>query len=101
DRVEAGCVTVNDLVAPTADPRAPFSGWNSSGFGVTRGAEGLLEMTRLKAVVSQTAGWLPHLDPPRPGLDRLVIGLLRMSHGRSLGERWRGLRDVIAAGREK
>ncbi|MEM6654902.1 MAG: aldehyde dehydrogenase family protein [Planctomycetota bacterium] len=101
DRVEAGCVTVNDLVAPTADPRAPFGGWNSSGFGVTRGAEGLLEMTRLKAVVSQTAGWLPHLDPPRPGLDRLVIGLLRLSHGRSLGERWRGLRDVIAAGREK
>ncbi|MEM1303904.1 MAG: aldehyde dehydrogenase family protein, partial [Planctomycetota bacterium] len=101
DRVEAGCVTVNDLVAPTADPRAPFGGWNTSGFGVTRGAEGLLEMTRLKTVVSQTAGWLPHLDPPRPGLDRLVIGLLRMSHGRSLGERWRGLRDVIAAGREK
>ncbi|MEM6799248.1 MAG: aldehyde dehydrogenase family protein [Planctomycetota bacterium] len=101
DRVEAGCVTVNDLVAPTADPRVPFGGWNQSGYGVTRGAEGLLEMTRPKAVVSQRAGWLPHLDPPRNGLDRLIVGLLRMAHGSGLAERWRGLRDVVAGARSK
>ncbi|MEM6328695.1 MAG: aldehyde dehydrogenase family protein [Planctomycetota bacterium] len=100
NRVEAGCVTVNDLVAPTADPRVPFGGWNESGFGVTRGAEGLLEMTRPKAVVSQRAGWLPHLDPPREKLDQLVVGLLRMSHGRGLTEKWRGLRDVIAGSKK-
>ena len=101
EQVEAGCVTVNDLVAPTADPRVPFGGCNQSGFGVTRGGEGLLEMTRIKAVVTQTSRWLPHLDPPRAGLDRLIIGLLRLAHGANLAQRLKGLRDVITAARRK
>ena len=41
-RVDAGCVVVNDMIAPTADPRLPFGGRGRSGFGVTRAAEGLL-----------------------------------------------------------
>jgi len=101
DRVEAGSVTVNDLVAPTADPRAPFGGWNQSGFGVTRGAEGLLEMTRSKTIVTQSSRWLPHLDPPHAGLDRLVIGLLRLAHGSNWKQRLSGLRDVISAARKR
>ncbi len=97
NRIQAGCVTINDLVAPTADPRVPFGGWNQSGFGVTRGAEGLLEMTRAKTVILQRSGWLPHLDPPLSDLDRLLAGLLRAAHGKSWIDRWRGLREVIRA----
>jgi len=52
-RLRAGCVVVNDLIVPTADPRLPFGGAGASGFGATRGAEGLLEMTRAQAVVSR------------------------------------------------
>ena len=52
-QLRAGCVTVNDVIIPTADPRLPFGGTGASGFGVTRGAEGLLEMTRPQAVVSR------------------------------------------------
>jgi acyl-CoA reductase-like NAD-dependent aldehyde dehydrogenase len=37
-RVEAGCVVVNDVIVPTADPRLPFGGRGRSGYGVTRGA---------------------------------------------------------------
>ncbi|MEN0111532.1 MAG: aldehyde dehydrogenase family protein, partial [Planctomycetota bacterium] len=48
--LRAGCVTVDDLIAPTADPRVPFGGVGESGYGVTRGAEGLLAMTRPQAI---------------------------------------------------
>ena len=40
-RLNVGTVTINDLIVPTADPRVPFGGRRDSGFGVTRGAEGL------------------------------------------------------------
>jgi acyl-CoA reductase-like NAD-dependent aldehyde dehydrogenase len=52
-RLRAGCIVVNDLIGPTADPRLPFAGTGASGFGVTRGAEGLLEMTRPQAITSR------------------------------------------------
>ncbi|HSK38540.1 MAG TPA: aldehyde dehydrogenase family protein, partial [Arenibaculum sp.] len=40
-RIRAGGVTINDLIAPTVDPRLPFGGRGRSGYGTTRGAEGL------------------------------------------------------------
>ncbi|MEN1680032.1 MAG: aldehyde dehydrogenase family protein [Planctomycetota bacterium] len=100
-QLDAGCVTINDLVAPTADPRVAFGGTKQSGYGVTRGELGLFEMTRPRTVVTQTAGWLPHLDPPREKLDQLLLGLIRLGHGTGLGEKWRGLRDVIAGARSR
>ena len=39
-QIDAGCVVINDLIAPTADPRVPLAGRRQSGFGVTRGAAG-------------------------------------------------------------
>ncbi len=50
-RIDAGTVVVNGVVAPTADARAPFPARGASGFGVTRGPEGLLEMTRPKTLL--------------------------------------------------
>ena len=44
-RIKTGFVLINDLIVPTADPRMPFGGVKASGFGTTRGEEGLLEMT--------------------------------------------------------
>ena len=38
-RINAGTVFINDVITPSADPRAPFGGRKASGFGVTRGAE--------------------------------------------------------------
>ena len=52
-QLRVGCVVINDVIIPTADPRLPFGGSGSSGFGVTRGAEGLLEMTRPQATISR------------------------------------------------
>ncbi|MBS1040401.1 aldehyde dehydrogenase family protein [Gluconobacter cerinus] len=45
-KISAGSICINDLIIPTADPRLPFGGARSSGYGTTRGAEGLLSLTR-------------------------------------------------------
>jgi acyl-CoA reductase-like NAD-dependent aldehyde dehydrogenase len=66
-RVPAGSVCINDLIMPTADPRLPFGGRGRSGFGVTRGAEGLLEMTVVKTVSLRRGAFRPHLAAARPG----------------------------------
>ena len=52
-RLHAGTVLINDLIIPTADPRASFGGRGQSGFGVTRGREGLLSLTTPKTILRQ------------------------------------------------
>jgi hypothetical protein len=80
-RVNAGSVVINDVIVPTADPRLPFGGRGESGFGVTRGAEGLLEMTVVKTI-SVRRGWFrPHLAPPRESDARRFAGMIRLLHG--------------------
>ena len=79
--LRAGCVLVNDVVAPTADPRLPFGGAGDSGFGVTRGAEGLLAMTRPQAIVARTGGGSRHLTTLDAGAAPLVARLIRLAHG--------------------
>jgi acyl-CoA reductase-like NAD-dependent aldehyde dehydrogenase len=60
--LKSGTVLINDLIAPTADPRLPFGGRGASGYGVTRGAEGLLEMTAIKTLLVRRGGAMRHLD---------------------------------------
>ncbi|HSG39392.1 MAG TPA: aldehyde dehydrogenase family protein, partial [Thermoanaerobaculia bacterium] len=79
-RVRAGSVVVNDVIVPTADPRLPFGGRGESGFGVTRGAEGLLEMTVLKTVSVRRGKRLPHLDPPHRQDAELFHAYLTLAH---------------------
>lgn len=89
-RVRAGVVTVNDVIVPTADPRLPFGGRGESGYGVTRGAEGLLEMTAVKAVAVRRGRWLPHLEARQPGDEELFKGWLAAAHGDGLRARAAG-----------
>ena len=88
ERIHAGCVVVNDMIVPTADPRLPFGGRGQSGFGVTRGAEGLLEMTALKAIAVQRSHWLPHLEKLGPYEGSLLRNYLTAVHGGSFGARF-------------
>ncbi len=92
-RVRAGSVVINDLIVPTADPRLPFGGRGESGFGLTRGAEGLLEMTVCKTVLLRQGRFRPHLDARGEDAGALtaMIGLL---HG-APAARLAALRRVI------
>jgi aldehyde dehydrogenase (NAD+) len=88
-RINAGCIVVNDMIVPTADPRVPFGGRKQSGFGVTRGTAGLEEMTQLKAIVTQRSSWLPHLDEPTPLDEDVMARLIQTLHTPNLFGRMR------------
>jgi acyl-CoA reductase-like NAD-dependent aldehyde dehydrogenase len=102
-RIQAGVVTFNDLIVPTADARLPFGGRHRSGFGVTRGAEGLLELTTVKVITVSRSRYRPAFEPPLTGDARLFGAYLRMVHGTSLGQRAQGLLQLIKSlrGRNK
>jgi acyl-CoA reductase-like NAD-dependent aldehyde dehydrogenase len=94
-RINAGAVTINDLIIPTADARLPFGGRGRSGFGVTRGAEGVLELTAPKVVTVSRGKFRPAFDLPQPGDEALFNAYLRLAHGRGLKSRWAALVSLI------
>lgn len=82
DRLRPGSICINDVIVPTADPRLAFGGGGRSGFGRTRGVEGLLGMTASVAI-SERRGWFrPHLSPPGPKDAGRFAGMVRWLHGR-------------------
>ena len=92
-----GTLLVNDLIVPTADPRVPFGGRRKSGYGVTRGAEGLLEMTAVKTVLVRRGRSTRHYEATGPGHEAMFEGVIAMSHGRGLRARLTGLRGMVTA----
>jgi hypothetical protein len=95
--LNAGTLLINDIIAPTADPRVPFGGRGASGYGVTRGAEGLLEMTAVKTVLVRRGGVMLHLDPTRDEDVPKFAGLIRTMHGKGLAMRWAALMQLLKA----
>jgi acyl-CoA reductase-like NAD-dependent aldehyde dehydrogenase len=104
-QVRAGVVLINDVIVPTADPRLPFGGLGRSGYGVTRGAEGLLEMTAVKALSVRRGHWRPHYEPPHPGHADLFRAYIQAVHSASWRSRgaaiWSGLRTLTQLLRPK
>jgi acyl-CoA reductase-like NAD-dependent aldehyde dehydrogenase len=97
----AGCITVNDILVPTADPRVSFGGRQASGYGVTRGLEGLRELTQLKVVCTRRGRWLPHLTTSDEQLAPMMQGILQLRHGRTWKQRWAGIQCLMKAGKKK
>jgi hypothetical protein len=93
--VRAGVVVVNDMIVPTADPRLPFGGLRRSGFGTTRGAEGLLEMTAPKSIAVRRRGVLPYLDAPRPGDEAFFEQFILAAHARGWRARVRAALRLV------
>jgi aldehyde dehydrogenase (NAD+) len=82
-RIHAGCVVINDMIVPTADPRVPFGGRGMSGHGMTRGEAGLLEMTQTKAIVATRRWFKPHLHSPTAADADVMEQLIRLEHSAS------------------
>ncbi len=77
--IEAGCIVINDIIAATGDPRVAFGGRRASGYGVTRGRDGLLDMTAVKTLMI------------RRGDDRRIYRI----HGETHGEMFGGYIDAV------
>ncbi len=93
--LNVGTVTVNDLIVPTADPRVPFGGRGESGFGVTRGGEGLLAMTAVKVLGERRGRIVPHLSRRKESDAETLASYLQASYGGSLASRLSGVRRMM------
>ncbi len=94
-QLDVGCVVINDIIVPTADPRVSFGGSGESGWGVTRGWEGLLDMTRPKTICVRRGRWLPHLDAQLVGNVLVMHDLLQMWHSSGWRSKWAALRRLM------
>jgi acyl-CoA reductase-like NAD-dependent aldehyde dehydrogenase len=95
--IPAGMVTINDTIYPTAHPGTPFGGRGQSGWGVTQGEEGLLEMTVPQVVSIRRGVFRPHYDLVQRQDDRslLIEGFLEAGHAPSLWQRIRGIWKLV------
>lgn len=98
-RLPIVAVTINDVIVPTAHPGTPFGGRGASGWGVSQGDEGLLEMTVPQVVSVRRGGFTPHSDANSP--PEIPRGYLRLVHGRGVRQRWRGFRQLLAGIRRR
>ncbi|HMP83692.1 MAG TPA: aldehyde dehydrogenase family protein [Verrucomicrobiota bacterium] len=94
-RLGAGLVVINDIIAPSADARLPFGGRKLSGFGLTRGPEGLLEMTTAKVVMRRAGRLRPHFDAPRQGDEEMFLNYIAAAHSRGIGTRFKSAIRLI------
>jgi len=96
----AGLVTINDVVAPVAHPATPFGGIGRSGWGITQGKEGLLELTIPQVISYRSGNWRPHFDPAgsTPVTDEGVVsGMLRWEHSPTFWERTKGFFGMLGS----
>lgn len=94
-RIEVGVVSVNDFLAPIADPRLPMEGHRQSGFGPTRGAEGLLAMTRVKAATTRSGTFRPHFDAETAHDLAFFEHYLQAVHAPGLLQRLKGMLSFV------
>ena len=97
--IHAGTVLVNDVIIATADPRLSFGGREKSGFGVTRGREGLLEMTAPKTILTQRERSRRAYAPTTDAHEDLFAAYIEAAHAGSWRQRVRGMRALSAAAR--
>lgn len=86
-KINAGLVSINDLIVPSADPRIAFGGSGKSGYGVTRGGDGLLALTRGKVIQVRKRGSLQHLEAET--IDPMLAGaVIRVMHSSGVRSKW-------------
>jgi acyl-CoA reductase-like NAD-dependent aldehyde dehydrogenase len=90
-RLRVGFVAINDLIVPAGDPRIPISGRGRSGFGSTRGREGLLELTVPKVVTIRTGRFRPHLIAQTAEDLQLLYAYLKLVNASGTRSRWLAL----------
>jgi acyl-CoA reductase-like NAD-dependent aldehyde dehydrogenase len=95
--LNVGNVLINDIIVSTVDPRIPFGGRKESGYGATRGTEGLLEMTVAKVVTVQRSKSVRSYEGTGDQHRELFDGLILASHSPTIRQRGQGLARAVAA----
>lgn len=98
EKLNVGSIAINDLIIPTADPRVPFGGRGRSGFGVTRGEEGLLSMTAPQVIGHHHGNVLPHLRPRQSNDAKTLQAALKASYCGRWKERLASIRRMAEKG---
>ena len=86
-QLHCGMVSINSTISFAAIASVPFGGVKNSGYGRIHGPEGLLEFTYPRTVVrSRFKLPLSFTTFKRSKLaDKLIVGLMKSLHGRSVG----------------
>lgn len=102
-QIHCGGISINDTIAPHAHPATPFGGTGQSGWGITQGMEGLLELTVPKTVSVARGKFRPHYDlamegapNPKSFLENILYGL----HGRNFWKRFTSWLSAMNEGRK-
>ncbi len=98
--ISVGTVVINDLIVPTADPRLAFGGRGQSGFGLTRGREGLLGMTAQKTILLQRSRSLRPYAPTGEAHESFFAAFLKVVHGSNWRARMAGMRALARAAKQ-
>ncbi len=70
-QIQAGMVSINDAVTPTAHAAAPFGGGKASGYGRTKGVLGLREFAQSRVDFERSAGGFRPQVFPYPAVAQL------------------------------
>ncbi|HEX3147678.1 MAG TPA: aldehyde dehydrogenase family protein [Gemmataceae bacterium] len=96
EQLRVGSVSINDVLVGTAHPAVPFGGVRHSGWGVTRGVEGLLAMTVPQVVTIRKGKFRPHYGSgDNPAIAQTLRGLLAWGHAARGRERRAGIRQML------
>jgi len=99
--LQAGVVTINDVLYSYDEPAATWSGFGASGIGQVHGRSGLQEMSRRKFVSADTNDLeAPLFAYPYDSRSRdIATGAIDALHGASLGKRASGLARLLRTDR--
>jgi acyl-CoA reductase-like NAD-dependent aldehyde dehydrogenase/uncharacterized protein (DUF2141 family) len=82
-RINAGSITINDVIRQVANPAAAFGGNKNSGYGRYHGVHGLYAFSRIKTIMASNSrkkrevNWFPFASKTYRQLD----ALLELRHG--------------------
>ena len=95
EKIDAGCICINDLLAPTGHPAVTLSPRKDSGYGATRGAAGLLEMTSPVSVIERTGAFLPHLLRRNVENEDQLKNIMRLKHAPGVTQKLAAMLRII------
>jgi acyl-CoA reductase-like NAD-dependent aldehyde dehydrogenase len=93
-QLRVGLITINDLIVPAGDSRISIGGRRRSGFGSTRGREGLLELTVPKVVTIRSGRFRPHLFATTAEDLQLLYAYLKLVNASGAQGRWLALTSL-------